>query len=126
MKTNDLFNGVGGCPPAAGLSRRRFLRGLGACLALPAFESLGPGRLLAVEAAGGTGLATTVSGAPLRTAFIYFPNGAIPAAWWPKTEGTDFEMSRTLGPLEPSRRWLQILGGLDHHNAEPGPDGAGD
>jgi len=126
MKTNDSFTRAGGYPPAAGLSRRRFLSGLGACLTLPAFESLGPARLLGVEAAGGTGLATTVTGAPLRTAFVYFPNGAIPSAWWPKTEGTDFEMSRTLGPLENSRRWLQILGGLDHPNPEPGPDGAGD
>ena len=110
----------------AGLSRRHFLRGLGAAIALPAFESLRPLRLLAEDAPAGAHLATTSSGAPLRTAFVYFPNGSIPSAWWPKNEGADFEMSPTLEPLEPSRRFVQILGGLKHENAEPGPDGAGD
>jgi len=106
----------------AGLNRRHFLRGLGACLALPAFESL-PGALLAAEAAK---LATTTTGAPLRTAFVYFPNGAIPAAWWPKGGTTDFELSRTLEPLAQNRDQVQILGGLDHLNATAGPDGGGD
>jgi hypothetical protein len=126
MKTNDALNRSRGFHLAAGLTRRQFLRGLGACLALPAFESLGPARVLAAENASGAGLATTSSGSPLRTAFVYFPNGAIQSAWWPKNEGADFEVSRTLAPLEPSRRSIQIVGGLDHHNAEPGPDGAGD
>src|SRR5438445_648104 len=109
----------------AGLNRRQFLRGLGACLALPAFESLKP---LSVLAAGNPAakLATTATGAPLRTAFIYFPNGAIPSAWWPSSEGIDYELSRTLQPLEKSKQLLQLFGGLDHRNAEAGPDGAGD
>src|SRR5690242_17811724 len=106
-----------------GLSRRHFLRGLGACLALPAFESIRPVTLLATEKSA---LATTASGAPLRAAFLYFPNGAIPSAWWPSSEGTDFEFSRTLKPLEPTRQLIQVVGGLDQRNAEPGPDGAGD
>ena len=106
----------------AGLNRRHFLRGLGACLALPAFESLG-GSLLAAEAAR---LATTATGAPLRTAFVYFPNGAIPSAWWPKGGITDFELNRTLEPLAQNREHVQILGGLDHLNATAGPDGGGD
>jgi hypothetical protein len=106
-------------------SRRGFLRGLGSCLALPVFESLRRSDLFAAEAAAG-GLAATPSGAPMRTAFIYFPNGAIPSAWWPKGEGSGFDLGRTLKPLESSRAYLQVLGGLDHRNAEPGPDGAGD
>lgn len=104
-------------------SRRSFLRGLGACIALPAFQSLIPGNAFAGTA---TKLAATPSGAPLRTAFLFFPNGAIPTAWWPKSEGKEFEFSRTLKPLEPLRQHLQIFGGLDHKAAEPGPDGAGD
>src|SRR5437763_8327772 len=83
-----------------GLSRRHFLRGLGASIALPAFASLGGPRLLAAEAGG---LAATPTGAPLRAAFVYFPNGAIPASWWPDGEGTDFRFKRTLEPLEPLR-----------------------
>ncbi|HEY8504363.1 MAG TPA: DUF1552 domain-containing protein, partial [Gemmataceae bacterium] len=107
------------------LSRRQFLRGLGVCLALPALESLRPpGGLAAAPKAAG--LATTATGAPLRTAFVFFPNGAIPSAWWPKGEGKGFELSPTLRPLESSRDYIQVLGGLDHKSAEPGPDGAGD
>ena len=104
-------------------NRRNFLRGLGACVALPAFESLGALKALAAPVSK---LATTASGAPLRTAFLFFPNGAIPAAWWPKGEGKDFEISRTLKPLEPVRQYMQVLGGLNQKNAEGGPDGGGD
>ena len=108
----------------AGFSRRHFLRGLGACIALPAFESLSPTRLLAADVTAK--LATTATGAPLRSAFVYFPNGAIPSTWWPEGGMTDFKLSRTLQPLEASRQQLQVFGGLDHLNAGPGPDGAGD
>jgi hypothetical protein len=112
-------------PSPAGASRRQFLRGLGATIALPAFASLGgPVRLLAAGAA--EPLAATPTGAPLRAAFVYFPNGAIPASWWPSGEGSDFSFSRTLEPLEPLKDRIQILGGLDDKSAEPGKDGAGD
>ncbi len=110
--------------PYATLSRRTFLRGAGACIALPLLESLPIGGLFA--APGAAKLACTATGAPLRTAFLYFPNGAIPSAWWPSREGTDFPWSRTLQPLEKHKAHLQILGGLGHKNAEPGPDGPGD
>ncbi|MGA2656695.1 MAG: DUF1552 domain-containing protein [Verrucomicrobiota bacterium] len=110
--------------PHAGLSRRHFLRGLGACIGLPAFASLAPLRLLGASTPNAP--ATTATGAPLRTAFLYFPNGAIPGAWWPNTEGGDLELNRTLRPLEPCRRHLQILGGLDDLSATAGNDGAGD
>ena len=108
----------------ASLSRRHFLRGLGACVALPAFASLLPTKLLA--AAAEDSLATTPTGAPLRAAFVYFPNGAIPAAWWPVAEGSDFPLSRTLQPLASSRKLVQVVGGLDHLNATAGSDGGGD
>src|SRR4051794_18822153 len=102
----------------ASLSRRHFLRGLGACLALPAFESIGS--LSALAAGGGAAkLATTPTGAPLRMAFVYFPNGAIQPNWWPKGEGKDFELSSTMQPLGPLKNQLQILGGMDHVNATP-------
>ena len=107
------------------LSRRHFLRGLGAAVALPAFESFLPMRLFAAEAKAAN-LATTASGAPLRMAFVYFPNGAIQPKWWPKGEGKDFELGATMQPLAKVKHQLQILGGMDHVNATPGPDGAGD
>jgi hypothetical protein len=108
------------------LSRRRFLRGLGACLALPALESLRPFRSVADSTAAAGSLASTPTGAPLRMAFVYFPNGAIQSAWWPQGEGKDFALSRTLQPLEEVKHRLQVFGGLDHVHATPGPDGAGD
>jgi hypothetical protein len=105
-------------------NRRHFLRGLGAGIALPALVSL-PLRALAGVAAARR-LAEASSGAPLRTAFVYFPNGAIPSAWWPQERGADYPLSHTLAPLEKLKSQVQLLGGLDHANAEPGPDGAGD
>ncbi len=110
--------------PFSGLTRRHFLRGVGVGVALPFFASLRPAQLFA---ASEPKLATTAAGAPLRTAFVYFPNGAIPAAWWPTSEGcADFKFGRTLAPLKPLRNEVQVLGGLDQKTADPGPDGAGD
>lgn len=108
----------------AAMNRRHFLKGVGACIALPAFSSLVPTRMMA--AAIDASLAATPTGAPLRTAFIFFPNGAIPDRFWPEGEGTAFRFNPTLAPLEPVRQHLQVLGGLDHANANGGPDGGGD
>lgn len=113
----------------AALSRRQFLRGVGACISLPVFESaLRPVARAAtaapVGAAGGPAL--TASGAPLRMAFVYFPNGALQDNWWPTGSGTDFSLGPTMQPLAPLQRSIQVLGGLDHKNATAGNDGAGD
>jgi len=108
----------------ASLSRRHFLRGLGATLALPAFATLMPSRSLAANEA--LNLATTATGAPLRTAFVKFPNGAIPAQWWPQGGQSNFEYGTTLEPLGEMRKHVQVLGGLDHLNATAGNDGGGD
>jgi len=107
-------------------SRRQFLRGLGAGIALPALASLESLKVLAADSTALGSLAETVSGAPLRTAFLYFPNGSIPSAWWPDQQGAEYKLSRSLEPLTKLRDSVQILGGLDHVNAEAGPDGAGD
>lgn len=106
-------------------SRRNFLRGLGACIALPALESLLPSNALGAVV-NPAAMATTATGAPLRTAFIYFPNGAIPAAWWPTGEEKSFEFGPTLSPLANSKSLLQVVKGLDHQTAVGGKDGAGD
>ena len=107
------------------LSRRQFLRGVGACLALPVFESALPG-VLRAAAATPNSVATTATGAPLRMAYVYFPNGAHQANWWPTGEGSAFQLGKTMQPLAPLRGAIQVLGGLDHKNAEAGNDGAGD
>jgi hypothetical protein len=105
------------------LNRRVFLRGVGACLALPALETFSPLVAAIKEPAP---LATTGTGAPLRMAFIYFPNGAHQEHWWPQGEGQDFVLGRTMQPLQVVKHQIQVLGGMDHVNATPGPDGAGD
>ena len=102
-------------------NRRRFLRGIGACLSLPAFEALS-GKATAAAPA----FATTASGAPQRMAFIYFPNGAIHDQWWPTGTGKDFTLAQTLSPLESLKHRLQVVAGFAHANAEAGNDGAGD
>jgi BMFP domain-containing protein YqiC len=113
------------------LDRRQFLRGLGVCMALPALESLLPRRLVAatlptVTGVPGLGAATTATGAPLRMAFLSFPNGAIPSKWWPTGEGRKFELNDTMKALGNVKDKLQIIGGLSDHSADPGGDGGGD
>lgn len=113
MKSSDLH------------SRRRFLRGLGVSLALPALASLRAAPLFAAQS-GVTPLAVTDTGAPLRTAFIYVPNGAQQLHWFPSGSGRDFQFNTTMQPLEPHKGLVQVIRGLDHKLAEAGPDGAGD
>ena len=114
------------------LDRRRFLRGLGVCLALPAMESLLPRGLLgattggALSATGAAG-AVTATGAPLRMAFLTFANGCYPGKWWPTSgEGKDFELNETMAPLAGMKDKIQILSGLNDEAANAGPDGPGD
>src|SRR6476469_3508851 len=89
-------------------SRRRFLRGVGAAIALPAFESFFRGGTAfgaeaAVNAAGAP-VATTASGAPLRMAFVYVPNGAIQPNWWPTGDEQSYQLAKTMQPLEKMRQ----------------------
>jgi hypothetical protein len=116
------------------MNRRRFLKGLGVCMALPALESLLPRPLgsLVSAATGPTtapsaaAAAVTATGAPLRTAVIYFPNGAIPGAWWPTGADKDFALNKTMEPLASLKDKIQVLGGLGDVAANPGADGGGD
>jgi len=99
------------------LSRRTLLRGLGTTLALPLLDSMAP----ALKAAK-----NTAANAPVRLGFVYVPNGIIPAAWTPATEGKNFEFMRTMKPLEPFREQLTVLSGLAQINGRALGDGAGD
>ena len=67
----------------AALNRRQFLRGLGACVALPTLETFLPRPVLA-SSDPGTQLAVTSTGAPLRFGVVYFPNGRSNRAGGPK------------------------------------------
>jgi len=91
------------------VSRRTFLRGTGAVLALPFLESLSFG--------------ATAAELPRRMAFVYFPFGvALPGEkggkadwnWFPSGEGKDFKLRRSLQSLEPLRDDVTVMSGLSH------------
>jgi hypothetical protein len=96
---------------ALSLSRRRFLRGTGVLLGMPWFASL----------AGRQGKASEFANQPpLRTAFLYFPNGVWEKDWVPTSTGRDFELSPTLQPLAPIRHQVSVLSGLDKKHSHGG------
>ena len=105
-----------------GSNRRGFLRGLGAFVALPAMESFRP--LVAAEA--GRAIATTASGAPLRMAYLYIPNGVNLEHWRPKGTTASYQLGDTFKPMEALRNDFQIFTGFEQQFAKANGDGAGD
>lgn len=99
------------------MPRRNFLRGLGTLMALPPLESL--------VASGGSS-ATAPLTPPLRTAFIYVPNGANMADWTPAETGSAYRLPYILEPLEEVRSDVMVLSGLTHDKGRANGDGAGD
>ena len=103
------------------LSRRTLLRGVGAAVALPWLESMGPLQNWA------RGAATPLKkAAPNRMAFIYVPNGKNMVDWTPAAEGADFELPAILEPLKNVRGKFSVLTGLAADKARPHGDGGGD
>ena len=102
-------------PGRSQLTRRTLLRGLGATVALPLFESVQPANARAASAL-----------VPTRMAVLYVPNGVFMDRWRPIGEGHDFALGPTLEPVTPFRDRLQVITGLSHRNANAGPDGPGD
>jgi len=100
------------------LSRRTFLRGAGVTIALPFLESMVPAQ---------TPLSKTAANPKSRMACIYIPHGATMDHWTPATEGTGFEFSEILKPLEPFREYVNVVSGLCHPQAGPtdGEDSGG-
>ncbi len=98
--------------------RRTFLRGLGTAMALPWLEAMSPL----------TALADTLQdpGAPLRSVFLFIPNGVHQSEWSPLGTGRDWQPSAILEPLESVRDDVLIISGLAHQNARALGDGPGD
>lgn len=96
------------------LDRRTFLRGMGTVLSLPLLDAMTP----ALRASG--------TAKPVRTAFVYVPNGCIMNVWTPAAEGKGFEFTPTLKALEPFRDHLNVVSGLAQINGRALGDGAGD
>ncbi|HEX4609901.1 MAG TPA: DUF1552 domain-containing protein, partial [Urbifossiella sp.] len=51
--------------------------------------------------------------APVRAAYLYFPNGAWMDAWVPRQTGADYELPFSLTPLAPVKDSVVVLSGLD-------------
>jgi hypothetical protein len=94
------------------LSRRTFLHGAGVTIALPFLEAMLPAQ---------TPLRNTAANVKSRFTAIFFPHGMAPGYWVPKKEGTDFEFTPIMMPLEPLRDRTVILSGLHCKSAEPPP-----
>ncbi len=109
------------------MKRREFLRGIGgATLSMPAMASLGNSASAGPRSSAGSSPATTPAGAPLRTVFVYFPNGAHQEHWFGQSDPSGLRLGQTLQPMRHLQDSIQMIGGLDHENAEAGPDGPGD
>lgn len=85
-------------------TRRRFLRGAGTLLALPALEAT----MTSAHAANG----------PRRLVTFFTPNGIQPAGWYPEDEGPNYRLSYCLRPLAPVREDVLFLTGI--HNVTAG------
>ena len=91
------------------LPRRAVLRGIGASLALPMLDAMVP----AFAEVGGSAPGKSIS----RVGFVYFPNGAIPGKWIPKTVGSNFELPPILEPFAKHRDSMVVLSGLDNEES---------
>ncbi len=104
-------------------NRRNFLRGVGASLTLPVFETFLPGSATAAE---GGKLATTASGMPLRTAFLYKPNGVNVDKWAVTGTGADYQFNKTQEPYAKFKSDFHMFSKFEHQNGTAGGDGGGD
>lgn len=96
------------------MSRRLFLGGAGAAIALPLFESLLP------RVARGA----DPEAPPRRFLAFYVPNGIEMANWTPAAEGTAWVAPTILEPIVPYRNKVMVVSGVANRPARP--DGVGD
>jgi hypothetical protein len=94
------------------IDRRTVLKGFGATLALPFLETMMPSGVFAAS----------VPKIPIRTAFIFVPNGVNMEHWVP----TGTEYPSALKPLESLKNYINVMSGLTQKNAFALGDGAGD
>ncbi len=94
------------------LPRRTFLRGVGVTVALPLLDSMVPAQ---------TPLARTAASPASRLSCIYVPHGATMYKWTPSAEGSAFEFTEILAPLEKLRDRICVVSNLAH----PAAGGAG-
>src|ERR1700716_2275632 len=81
-------------------SRRTFLHGAGVTMALPWLESL---------PVWGSTVAEVF---PKRFAVFFMGNGINGNHWWAKGSGADMKLSKSLEPLEPVKKKINVINGL--------------
>ena len=89
------------------INRRHALKGLGVSLALPMFDCMRP--LHAKSSAKKI--------APIRSVFIYLPNGVNTLDYQILRQGKDYQFSKCLKPLERHRDLITPISGLHHPRA---------
>jgi hypothetical protein len=93
-------------PDRAHLSRRTFLRGAGAAIALPFLDAMWPRSARAQAAASAR-----------RFLAWYVPNGIHMPDWTPSTTGVNYTLPAILAPLAPVRSEVLVLTGLANRPA---------
>lgn len=96
------------------ISRRRMLKGMGACIALPFLQAMVP-----------PGMSPYNMGKrPTRFACLYMPNGVNKDHWTPTGFGEDFQLSKTLQPLANVKQDIIVLNELMNKGSIfPGAEG---
>jgi hypothetical protein len=95
------------------LPRRTFLRGLGVSLALPLLDAMVPALTAAAQ--------TPLHPARLRRlGYVYMPMGCDLSRWTPQGGEELAALSPILSPLEPVKRHVTVLSGMELRNAYPG------
>src|SRR5262249_2760519 len=97
------------------LHRRRFVRGMGATLALPLLDAMIP----ALSAAADSPVKPV-----RRLGVVYVPNGIDMARWTPAATGSAFELTPILQPLAPFRDRMLVVSGLDGAKSKGSHSGA--
>lgn len=87
------------------LSRRTVLRGIGAAVALPMLDAMVPA------------FASSSQKPLVKLGFVYFPHGAIMSQWTPSADGKTFELTPILASLEPFKKQMTIVSGLENKHA---------
>ncbi|MFM7261802.1 MAG: DUF1552 domain-containing protein [bacterium] len=108
------------------LDRRTVLRGLGATIALPMLDAMLPRGIVRAASAALPSVAGAAA-APMRVAYVFFPNGVEIDAWMPGVDAAGrWIPSVSLAPLAEFQRDIAVYRGLRHRNAEANGDGPGD
>ena len=102
---------ISGTTRPAALSRRVFLRGAGAAIALPWLEAMRPSGSAARAAC------PEVVGPPTRFFAFYVPNGIQMDQWLPAASGPDYSLTPALASLGPYKDRLNVISGLRNNAA---------